>query len=459
MKVKLHVVRESLWVGVIVVLWYSSQTTHYTLVEQAAAHAEHVRQLERLVSFTQRHSKDLVSSHCNLTALSLRVAEHREGLPPCDITAAGDHASDGLRQCEAQLEGGREELARSQATVGMITEENAALRRQGEECCASAKATAAAAASSAVLPAKTAAGAPAEWLVIGIPTVPRVNNEPFLLESLASIVGQLPSTPSHPMYCRVKIIVMNTNHGPHQRFEEARAKYAGTPEACYVEFVEEKVRLPDPFPDRRDEGSPNKPGYKVRKQTRNIVSVMRAAAGRGEYFLFSEDDMLLCPNGMLATVSLLERAQSYDPDWIAIRASFGMNGIFMKSADLQFFSDYLIEHQARRPPDHLVVEWFAGETKQSAAYKQHRKHFGFRYNLFDHLGHTSTLRREKAKEMPICFETLTRPIVFEVEAFNPRQCPKDDLWPCPPNPAVERIDWVTGGMKRALAEKAERMRH
>lgn len=149
----------------------------------------------------------------------------------------------------------------------------------------------------------------------------------------------------------------------------------------YVEFVEEAARLPDPFPDRKDEGSPNKPGYKVRKQTRNIVSVMRAAAGRGEYFLFSEDDMLLCPNGMMATLSLLERAKSYDPDWIAIRASFGMNGIFMKSADLRFFSDYLIEHQARRPPDHLVVEWFAGETKQSAAYKRGRKHFGFRYNV------------------------------------------------------------------------------
>ena len=149
----------------------------------------------------------------------------------------------------------------------------------------------------------------------------------------------------------------------------------------YVEFVEEAARLPDPFPDRKDEGSPNKPGYKVRKQTRNIVSVMRAAAGRGEYFLFSEDDMLLCPNGMMATLSLLERAKSYDPDWIAIRASFGMNGIFMKSTDLRFFSDYLIEHQARRPPDHLVVEWFAGESKQSAAYKRGRKHFGFRYNV------------------------------------------------------------------------------
>ncbi len=38
----------------------------------------------------------------------------------------------------------------------------------------------------------------------------------------------------------------------------------------------------------------------------------------------------------------------YHKSWMAVRASFGMNGIFMHSEDLDEFANYLVKHQAQR---------------------------------------------------------------------------------------------------------------
>ena len=39
--------------------------------------------------------------------------------------------------------------------------------------------------------------------------------------------------------------------------------------------------------------------------------------------------MRFCPSGLQAIQYLLDKASRYHPDWLAIRASYGMNGIFM----------------------------------------------------------------------------------------------------------------------------------
>jgi hypothetical protein len=184
-----------------------------------------------------------------------------------------------------------------------------------------------------------------------------------------------------------------------------------------------------------DLGNANVPGYRVRKQTRNVAAVMHQAAvrfpdGVGRYYMFLEDDLLLCKHGFTAIEYLLQKTSRYHPNWLAIRASYGMNGIFLNLRDVPVFAAYLIKHQLRRPPDHLVVEWFAGETPEAKAHKGARANVGFRHNIFDHIGTLSSLRREAQTSFPRCYELLAEPTVFKVEAFNPMQCPRDDIWPC-----------------------------
>lgn len=55
---------------------------------------------------------------------------------------------------------------------------------------------------------------------------------------------------------------------------------------------------------------------------------------------------------------------------------------------------------------------------------------GYRYNLFHHRGKVSTLRQSKHWGFPGCHNELVFPVIFEIEAFNPKECPHDDLWPC-----------------------------
>lgn len=288
------------------------------------------------------------------------------------------------------------------------------------------------------------------WLVIGIPTVGRMHNEDYLIRSLNAMADQLPSDESDLMHGQILVVVVNVQGGGHTRYEEAKLKFsvATNPKGVYFRFIqlEESDQLIDPKVGSNaanDPGTPNRPGYRVRKQTRNIVSVMRKSMQfPGKFYLFLEDDMQFCPSGFLSIQYLLDKASRYHKDWLAIRASYGMNGIFMHYKDLHTFADYLVKHQSRRPPDHLVVEWYAGETPESKSYRGNRANIGFRYNLFDHIGLTSTLRSEKSGSFPRCYEFLYEPTVFKVEAFSPQECPRDDVWPCAfSSPDRHRIDW------------------
>lgn len=272
------------------------------------------------------------------------------------------------------------------------------------------------------------------WLTVGLPTVPRRNSVDYLTPTIESFLGQIPDDELHPLYGKVRVVIMNMRPGNHPIFERARKDVMATKKGRdHMVFVDNTHPGEDATPALRDKGDPNHPGYMVRKQTRDLVSLLRdpSIAGGSGYYLFSEDDMRLCEHGLLALQYLIGKAEIYEPNWIAIRVSYGMNGIIMRNGkDLATFADYLDKHQRRRPPDHLVVEWFGGESTESSGYRGARRNMAFRYNLFDHMGLHSTLRATKSPTYPTCYEPLVVPVLFEVEAFNDRMCGQNDVWPC-----------------------------
>ena len=280
------------------------------------------------------------------------------------------------------------------------------------------------------------------WLSIGIPTVSRSHNEDYLLKTLAALEMEFTADPSDLMFTQVVVVVVNIQGKGHARFEEAVAKYgpeSNHPKSAYFEFITltppeiDGPEMKDPMEGKtrgKDLGNANVPGHRVRKQTRSIAMVMKKTMGLAKYFQFLEDDMVLCRGGLQATHHMLAKATRYHHDWIALRTSYGMNGIFLHDADMPHFHQYLLKHQSRRPPDHLAVEWFAGETKESGGYRGNRINVAYRYNIYDHIGIYSTLRSQKQTSFPRCYEMLGEPTLFQVEAFSPAQCPKDDIWPC-----------------------------
>ena len=282
------------------------------------------------------------------------------------------------------------------------------------------------------------------WLIVGIPTVPRPGDDAARPEEspLGRVLLSYASQVGVPRMNHVRVVVRNGRPGSHPVFERLRHKFEGEHWVSFVEGTADEDKAGAVESDGHE-----LPSEAARKQSLDVIALLRHVQGQSKFYLFSEDDFALCSNGLVALTYFITRALDYQGTFTALRCGFGLNGIVMQNDrdglnDVGEFADYLAKHYARRPPDHLVVEFFAKETPDSKKYFQNREVMAFRHNLFEHLGgERSTLRTEPAWALPGCFTDLIAPQVFEVEAWDPRACPDDDVWPCKHSARRSGIAW------------------
>ena len=326
----------------------------------------------------------------------------------------------------------------------------------------------AAANTTAAVAVAVAAPSPIPLLVIGIPTVKRTNDPDYVIRTLEYLIAQLSGINGsatmgvtgdvggpNPLAIRI-LILDNTRDGPngHAAFAQARQRWCGpTTEVCTERIVTASdaphivstavgstivfARNARPrLNDGNDEGNANVPGSRVRAQARDVADVAELAAelwgASMSFYMFMEDDFRVCPQGLRALAYGLARAGAEHSTFNALRLSFGLNGGVLRGDDARILAAYLREHAARRPPDHLWVEWFAGEKPQSAEHKKGRTHVAFRYNILEHFGRSSSLRPEAQGVYAYCYDELNAGVVFEVEAYKVQECGHDDIWPCWP---------------------------
>ena len=72
------------------------------------------------------------------------------------------------------------------------------------------------------------------------------------------------------------------------------------------------------------------------------------------------------------TAPAAAQASRWDPDWIALRVSYGFNGVVVRHADLPSLGAHLVSGYARRPPDHLLYEWFSGKRPETKCARRRR---------------------------------------------------------------------------------------
>jgi hypothetical protein len=137
-----------------------------------------------------------------------------------------------------------------------------------------------------------------KWLIIGIPTVPRTGDPDYLLKTLNAIDKSITKEKEDPFFNKIKIVIINHKPKQHKIFNTAKEKYKKNKS---FEFIErESLKM------EKKESSKYTP-EKVMRQTLDVIDLLKEVKYKSNYFLFMEDDFLLCSNGVKSIYHLISK--------------------------------------------------------------------------------------------------------------------------------------------------------
>ncbi|QDZ20574.1 subunit beta of glucosidase II [Chloropicon primus] len=274
-------------------------------------------------------------------------------------------------------------------------------------------------------------------ILFGISTVPR-HKADYLTKTLSALLEGLPDDEGHPLYHKVKVLVMNGSPGNHEAFYRLKfgwtmsKKTASEKAKHYFTFAENPGHCKDLTPDLPDPDDLNnptdRPGRQVRKQTCDLISLLEHEPSSYSHFVFLEDDFVACENALPIVDYLLRKVSGMNPDFLSIRFSFGMNGILLGKDALADLKAYLQRGISRLPPDLLYQEWLQVKREEEG-----RAEYLYRDVLLEHIGEVSSFaRRPDRRKWPGCFEPLANAWSLpQIEKFDVRACGHSDISPCP----------------------------
>jgi len=278
-----------------------------------------------------------------------------------------------------------------------------------------------------------------------MPSAPRDGGRDYLNATLDALLCQLAAAPPTAGRICVAVYDVRADGGDGDApFDRARRRVR-SPDVLFVGGGPPRER--DPARRRRATAAAGVGGdvvARTKRQTADVARMLRALAPRASaYLALLEDDWLLCEGGLRALLYLEAKASLYRPDWAALRFSYGLNGILLRSADAPALAAFLEDPAAERenkepdaPVDHLAYRFLRGKYAGARAYFGARRIVAFRHTLFWHIGGVSAVQGSATsaeRHRPPCF-ARTGEWLFDSERFHADECPDDDVWPCAPRP-------------------------